>query len=116
MFASGENLSDQHLPELIKLSFPPLLQVISENQQRYNLKVKSRAVQVVESCLDWLALIKQTTGPTAIKTLSGMLTTWIDTFVNFLSQPDQMTSYRGLKISMLRVSFQFFNLTMLGNC
>eukprot|EP01128_Nolandella_sp_AFSM9_P000404 TRINITY_DN10565_c0_g1_i1.p1 TRINITY_DN10565_c0_g1~~TRINITY_DN10565_c0_g1_i1.p1 ORF type:complete len:1051 (+),score=154.39 TRINITY_DN10565_c0_g1_i1:32-3154(+) len=103
MFASGENLSDQQLPRLIELAFPALLQVVASSPTHFPLRVKTQAVRVITSCLNWLTVTKEVMQHSAgIKPMRGVMAKWLAVVTDQLRQP-HAHYYYGYHIEMLEL-------------
>ncbi|KAL6065637.1 Importin beta domain containing protein [Balamuthia mandrillaris] len=105
MFATSENLSDQHLPVLLPLLLPALLQLLSGT---YSERFKMRAATILFSCLRWLAVVKGA-HPEAADVFKGYLPKWVEQFLPILAKEDRADADCGLKIAVVQ------NLVLLVN-
>ncbi|ELR21483.1 Importin beta domain containing protein [Acanthamoeba castellanii str. Neff] len=100
MFASGDNLSDEHLPRLIPLLFPHLLRIFSSD---YPERIRARAGSIFYSCLEWLSVIKSVHAEST-EAFRPFLPQWTAHFAEILAAPlTSPDADYGLKIVVLQI-------------
>lgn len=101
MFAEGDNFSDQHLPLVLQFLLPTLFQVFS-NGERFNERIRMRAVGILFNVVDWLGNLKQQHKREVHHVLDTAIVPWFPHFAQVLAQPDRADSDSGLKINVVQ--------------
>eukprot|EP01124_Arcella_intermedia_P004451 TRINITY_DN12533_c0_g1_i1.p1 TRINITY_DN12533_c0_g1~~TRINITY_DN12533_c0_g1_i1.p1 ORF type:complete len:1012 (-),score=186.07 TRINITY_DN12533_c0_g1_i1:59-2773(-) len=98
--AAGDNATDEQLPSLVTLTFPPLLQIVAETGSKFDERIKMRAVSVVSACIEWLYTTKSS-NTTMLATFQTLMPHWIQSFQHHLSIVVPPNHFFGLKIAIL---------------
>lgn len=104
MFASGQNLTDVHIPLLVEIVFPQLQRIFGE--QQYPERIRMRAIRILCSIITWLGTIKAEYPKPIAAAIKPTLPLWYELFHYELSKPDTFGSGHGSKTGVLQVIYQ----------
>jgi importin-9 len=87
MFASSSNLTDRHLPRLVKTLFPAML-AVWEGESQFSRSVRASALTVVLSLVDYLLMLRGVYTRNVDEMLMSHLNPWMAHFVAVLARND----------------------------
>ena len=104
LFASGNQLSDFHVPPLVDIVFPQLQRIFGE--EGYPERIRMRAIRILHSIMAWLGTVKAEYPESIVGAVRPSLPGWYALFQSELSKPDEYGTGHGSKIGVLLVLFQ----------
>lgn len=121
-FADSDNLSDEHLPTLLKILLPSMYRIFSDivnfsflffssyqiklkqhTKKNYPDSIRMRAISILNSLINWLAIIKKEFKQHIHFFFQSVFPSWFTCFIQILEKPDNPQLNSGLKVSVLRV-------------
>jgi len=102
IFATDDYMTDQHLPVLVPVALPILHRILS-NEKAYDVKIRTQAVRIIQSCVQWLGKIQGADGNQSRLLMKKTIPQWLPIFVHILEQPLLAdASNCGVKINVIQ--------------